>query len=448
MMTQNEIKALMDSIALSKKGIRFDISGTNSAEQTVKVKEDESLNQSAAQRSSATLRVWNFEGRVGVVQLTSLDKKELLKALDVALQAAEFGLADEAPSLPSVADAGDLPSHKSLAQKNTPASMETLSEDLLSSVKQIKRSHGAITGVPYNGLTQRTLSRFYANSEGLIRSQGGQSLSAYLYARGQIEGHKPRAAGHWGEGNVLSELKLSEVARKASEKLVSHLHPIKIPSGQYPVVFSGSAFLDLLDAFSNLFSAQNILDNQSLHTKDHLGQQVASSLLSITDDPLHDAHVNPALFDGEGTAVRKTLLVEHGVLKDLWHHSVTAKIFSTQKTGHARVGAKMTVGPWFYNVSTGQGLGEIVNRCIWIEELEALHAGVNSLQGSFSLPFLGYWMENGKKQSLEGVTVAGDFLSLLNSIHAVDSKQEHTPGGVCPAIAVGSLSITCEASQS
>jgi PmbA protein len=61
------------------------------------------------------------------------------------------------------------------------------------------------------------------------------------------------------------------------------------------------------------------------------------------------------------------------------------------------------------------------------------------------LPFQGYRIENGTKTSLEGVTVAGDILSLLKSVCAVDSTQERADGGVCPAIGVPALSITCEA---
>lgn len=443
MKTQSEINSLVQKIIALRPSVRFDLSGTSVEDQTVKVKENESLDQSASQRTSATLRVWNNQGRVGVVQLTSLDQSELLKALDVALEAANLGPSEDLPEIPQPQTAGDL----AVPAKQTALSaapIEQLGTALLSGVRDLKSAHPKITGVPYNALSQRRVERFYANTQGLIRSQEGGALSTYLYARGQADGHKPRAAGHWNEAMSLQDLKMSEVVQTAGDLLISHLHPVKLPSGQYPVVFSGHAFLDLLDAFSNLFSAQNIIDKQSLHSRESLGQQVASALLNVCDDPLHEQNVSPALFDGEGTAVRKTVLLKDGVLSGLWHHSVSAKAFSCEKTGHARVGAKMTVGPWFYNVSAGQGLGNFTDDCVWVDELQALHAGVNPLQGSFSLPFLGYRMHKGEKQSLEGVTVAGDILSLLRNIVAIDSKQERASGGVCPAVAVSNLSITCE----
>jgi PmbA protein len=446
MMNTSEIKTLLTQIQCARPGIELDLSGSSVADQTVKVKETGSLDQSASQRTGVTLRVWNSDKRLGVVQLTSLELSELLAAVDIALEAAQLGPSEDLPDLPKSADAGEISSAAAghAAASAQPASIEKLAEKLQAAVDKLKAFHPDIQGVPYNALTQRAVQRFYANTQGLMRTQSSSFVSTYLYARGQAQDKNPRAAGHWGEEDALEKLKMDEVVQVAGETLVAHLHPIKISSGQYPVVFSGQAFLDVLGSFGNLFSAQNIIDKQSLHTRESLGQAIASDLLSISDDPFHPLSIAPALFDGEGTAVRKTTLVEKGILKGLWHHSVTAKSFATQSTGHARVGAKMTVGPWFYNVASGAGLGKIAEDCIWVEDVEALHAGVNALQGSFSLPFKGFRIQNGKKVSLEGVTVAGDIQTLLKTIVAIDTQQERTSGGVCPAIGVSALSITCE----
>lgn len=443
MLEQNQIKSLIKRLQTAKPGFEFDISGSSVSDQTVKVKESGSLDQTASQRTGVTLRVWNQQGRLGVVQLTSLQEADLLAAVEVALEAAPLGAAEDIPQLPTPSDAGTLASVSSAASENT-ATIDALGTTLSEGVSKLKAFHSDIQGVPYNALTQRRVERFYANTAGLIRTQLNTSVSTYLYARGQSEGHKPRAAGHWGVESTLNKLEMSEVVRVAGENLVAHLRPGKISSGRYPVVFSGTAFLDLLGAFENLFSAQNILDKQSLHTKETLGQTIASELFSLSDDPLHAYNVAPALFDGEGTAVKQTTIVENGILKGLWHHTQSAKAFATKTTGHARVGAKMTVGPWFYNVAVGNGLGAVAKDCIWIDDVQALHAGVNSLQGSFSLPFQGFRIEAGKKTSLEGVTVAGDILTVLKSIMALDTHQERASGGVCPAVAVSELSITCE----
>jgi PmbA protein len=120
---------------------------------------------------------------------------------------------------------------------------------------------------------------------------------------------------------------------------------------------------------------------------------------------------------------------------------------NAQPTGHANIGAKVTVSPHFYHVFAGEtapqtySLQEAEN-VVFVDELHALHAGVNALQGSFSLPFDGWLVNQGQFTSIESATVAGDFLDLLKSIIYVEGETELRPKGVCPRIWVDELSIT------
>jgi PmbA protein len=441
-----ELSLLIKQLQTCRPELKYDVSGHSSSSRLVKQKDSGAFEQSASQRTAVTLRVWDSQGRVGVVQLSSLHPEVVLSAVDMALETAAYGPTENLPVLPnSDSIVSARPTDASAPRTDEPdLDFEVLCEALDKSIQQVKSAHPDIQLVPYNSLKQMHVRRFYGNSAGLLKIQKNSNLSAVLYARGQSEGYRPRATGHWGEGVSLRDVNLPNVARVTSERLIAHLKPVKISSGRYPVVLAGPAFLDLLDAFGNFFNAQNILDKQSLSTKDSLGQMIASPLLTVADEPMHEWHVAPPLFDGEGTAVRSVPLIDKGVLCGLWHHSVSARAFSTQSTGHARVGAKMTVAPWFWSVAAGTGLGNFVSDCIWIEELSALHAGVDKMQGSFSLPFLGFRIQNGQRQSLEGVTVAGDIFEVLKTICAIDDKLERAEQGASPAIAVPSLSITCE----
>jgi PmbA protein len=236
---------------------------------------------------------------------------------------------------------------------------------------------------------------------------------------------------------------------EAAEKTISHLNYEKIPSGKYTVVFSPEAFLSLLGAFSNLFNAQNILDNQSLSTPESLGTQIASPLLSVADDALHPSNIGIETFDGEGTPTRRIDLIDKGVLASFIHSAGTAKRMNSHPTGHANMGSKITVSPHFYHVSGGAKADEkysldTAENVILIDDLSALHAGVQSLQGSFSLPFDGWVVNQGVKTSVEAATVAGDFRELLNAIVYIEPKEELTNSGVCPRIWVEGLSVTGE----
>jgi PmbA protein len=74
--------------------------------------------------------------------------------------------------------------------------------------------------------------------------------------------------------------------------------------------------------------------------------------------------------------------------------------------------------------------------------LQALHAGVNALQGSFSLPFSGWLVNKGDRVSIESATVAGDILDLLKSIAYIEPTAKVTPRGVSPRVWVDSMAIT------
>jgi UDP-N-acetylmuramoylalanine-D-glutamate ligase len=80
-----------------------------------------------------------------------------------------------------------------------------------------------------------------------------------------------------------------------------------------------------------------------------------------------------------------------------------------------------------------------------IDSLSALHAGVKASQGSFSLPFDGWLVQNGERRSIEAATVAGDIRTLLKGLVGFEGDAKVTPDGVCPWVWVDGLSITGEA---
>jgi PmbA protein len=335
-------------------------------------------------------------------------------------------------------------------EKVAPVPVGDLITTLVDVEKQLLDAHPAIASVPYNGLAQRDIERFYLNSNGALRHESRSYASLYLYSKTEQEGRKPRSAGAVRVDNGLSMLDIDGCLKEATEKTLSHLDYEKIKSGKYRVVFSGEAFLSLLGAFSNLYNAQSILDKLSLSTPDSLGTTIASPLLSVYDDALHAENVSKETFDGEGTPTRRVPIIEKGVLTNFLHSAGTAKRLGATPTGHASIAAKVSVSPNFYHVLPGESANpefilENAEDIVYVDDVQALHAGVNALQGSFSLPFDGWLVNQGKRVSIESATVAGDFRELLKNILHVEPEVEITPGGVCPRIWVDSLSITGDA---
>jgi PmbA protein len=431
----------------TKLGIsKFDLSGSTTDSISVQVDKGEAKQVKASNRSGITVRVWNADHTVGITSTTDVDDNGLELALKTAYEASFFGIKEHAPDFSPEATA---PIAHVEIDSSEPATVPQLVESLLAAEQKLLATHEAIESVPYNGLSQQSIDQFYLNSVGAVRSDSRSYTSLYLYTKTEQEGKKPRSAGAFELSHSFDKLNVQKCIDEAAEKTISHLNYQKVASGKYTIVFSPEAFLSLLGAFSNLFNAQNILDNQSLSTVASLGTQIASPLLSVADDALHSSNIGIETFDGEGTPTRRIDLINKGTLAAFIHSAGTAKRMNTKPTGHANMGSKITVSPHFYHVAGGgqadsQYSLDTANNVILIDDLQALHAGVQSLQGSFSLPFDGWVINHGVKTSIESATVAGDFRELLNSIVYIDPKEELTNGGICPQIWVEGLSVTGE----
>ncbi len=442
-----ETLAEQAKISAGQLGItKFDIFGATINETSVQVDQGKPKQVKASNRSSVIVRVWNSAQQVGVTTTTDTDADGITLALKTALEASVFGVREHCPDFSPEATTPLDPLPDPVVEP-TPAS--DLVDRLIDAERSLLEAHPAIKGVPYNGLGQRDVERFYLNSDGSLRQGHNATTSIYLVSRTEEEGRKPRSAGAIRLSHGLSDLDIAGCLQEASEKTISHLNYEKVASGKYMVVFSPEAFLSLLSAFSNIFNAQSILDKQSLSTPDSLGATLASPLLSVYDDARHPDNIGAVAFDGEGTPTRRLSLISKGVLTHFLHSSVTAQRLGANLTGHGSIGAKVSVGSHFYHVLSevepeASYRIEEADQVIYIDELQALHAGVKSTQGSFSLPFDGWLLKQGTKTSIESATVAGDFRELLQSIVHVDDQAQVTPGGVCPHIWIRDLSITGE----
>ncbi|AMW31254.1 MULTISPECIES: TldD/PmbA family protein [Arthrospira] len=446
MNTDSLISQVKDSA--SKLGIKkFDVFGATVESSSAQVNQGVPKQVKASHRSSIMVRVWNGDRSLGVTSTNDTTPKGLELALQTASEASNFGAKEHIPDFSPLATS---PIQEMGDRTAEAAPMDTLLETLLEAEQKLLNSHPAIVGVPYNGLSQRDLVRFYVNSEGALRQEHLSYASIYLYSKTEEDGKKPRSAGAYRLGRSLEQLDIEGCLQETTAKTISHLNYEKMTSGRYLVMFSPEAFLSMLAAFSNIFNAQSVLDRQSLSTVESIGTAIASPMLSVSDYELHHKNIAATTFDSEGTPTGEVPLIKEGVLTNFLHSSITARRLNAQPTGNGNMGAKVSVSPNFFCVAPGSAENggsyniDTADNVIWIDELHALHSGVQSLQGSFSLPFDGWMIKGGDRISIESATVAGDIKQLLKSIVCVESEVKLTDGGVSPRVWVEGLSITGE----
>jgi len=449
----DHLRADLERLA-REQGIRqWDLGASCSTDTSVQVDRGEAKQMKGAQRSAITVRVWNDAGLVGVTSTSDLSENGLTRALAGAHDASAYGNAADTPAFSPLAMA---PLHAQEQQWHEPQSILQLLATLKDAEHQLLSRHGAINTVPYNGLAQRSSEQLYLNSDGACRHQALTTASLYLYARAEEAGRKPRSGGAVRLAHGADALDIAGCIDEAAERTISHLDYASINTGHYTCVFSPEAFLDLIGAFSSLFNARAVLDGVSLSSRESLGERLAVPFLNIDDNGLHPGNIGASHFDGEGTPTARLSLVQGGVLRHFLHSEATARAFGVSPTGHAGMGAKVSVGADYFEVGPAgaeaggcgqQGLDhrQSSSPLVLIDSLSALHAGVKASQGAFSLPFDGWLIQGAERRSIEAATVAGDIRTVLNSLIGFEGAAKVTPDGVCPHVWVDGLSITGEA---
>lgn len=289
-----------------------------------------------------------------------------------------------------------------------------------------------------------------ANSKGLSLSNRVGISGGYV---GPVvrSGNEARDAYRSAEGADMAAL--GHLPREAVDRALSKLGAAEIPSGKYPVVFSGEQFRNFLATFSPVFSAKQAQLGLSLLAGKE-GQTVASPVVSILDDPMPEGASIQTPFDGEGVATYRKTVVENGVLKTLLYDLTTARKAGVSSTGNGRRGSYSTpvsISPYRFSLCPGtDSLDDLFRAAgdgIYITDCKGFHAGANSVTGDFSIESEGFRIRDGKPaEPIRGFTVAGNFFDLLKNVARVGDtvRWPFSGNATCfgsPDVFVPSMSI-------
>lgn len=234
---------------------------------------------------------------------------------------------------------------------------------------------------------------------------------------------------------------------KTAETMIAssarHLGARNLKTGRYTGYFEPKAFAQILGLVLYMLSAKSVIEGKS-RLADKLGEQVASELVTIVDDPhLPNGKANQP-FDSEGTVGQSCLLIDKGILKSFLHNSQTAKKLNQPNTGHASRSYKGSLGIAPSNFFLQPGSGVEPKDGIIITELMGVHAGANPISGDFSLQAFGLQLGAGEGEAVENFVISGNVLELLRQITGLGDTLEWNPfGGMIgsPMVEVADLSF-------
>jgi PmbA protein len=236
------------------------------------------------------------------------------------------------------------------------------------------------------------------------------------------------------------------IGAEAARRTLRRLGARSVPTQQVPVVFSPEIARSVV---GHIFEAANgsLIYHQSSFFAGKLGEQVASQDLTVIDDGTMVGGFGTAPFDGEGLPTRRTVIVEHGVLKNYLLNTYTARKLGMESTGNASRGITgapgIGAGNLFLESTSPLPPASIlagIKSGLYITEL--IGHGVNMVTGDYSRGASGLWIENGElTYPVEGITIAGNLRDMFQNISAVGNDLTFRSSVASPTLRIDGMTI-------
>jgi PmbA protein len=267
-----------------------------------------------------------------------------------------------------------------------------------------------------------------------VRSTGRDS-GCYLAVYTLAEDDDDVQTGYgFSVGRHPDLLDIARAAREGADRATRLLGAVKPKSARLTVVLDPFVTAQLLGIVGDTLSAESVVKKRSLFG-DRVGDQVASPLFTLIDDPTDIRAFSASEADGEGLACRRNPLIVNGVLQQFVHNAYTARRFGTRSTGNAvRGGYKSTpgCGPLALALEPGDrspaDLIADVDLGLLVQEVSGLHSGVNPISGDFSTGAQGLMIRGGAvAEPVREITIASTLQRLLLDLVAVGNDLEWLP---------------------
>jgi PmbA protein len=283
-------------------------------------------------------------------------------------------------------------------------------------------------------------------SSGFRATTRGSYASLSVVPVAEDANDKKRRGFYYDARRHLADLMSPEaIGAEAARRTLRKLGARSVPTGEFPVVFDPDAARSLLGLLGGCILGGSIWRRAS-YLCDKEGEQIAAPSITIVDDPLIVRGPGSRLFDGEGVASRRNVVVENGVLRTYLCDSYSARKLGRETTANASRGGGAGVGPSTTNfvLQAGRESPESIvkgtARGLYVTEMMGF--GFNAVTGDFSRGAAGFWIENGEfAYPASEATISLNLRDLWTRIDAVGSDLDLRSSIACPTLRVARMTV-------
>jgi PmbA protein len=255
-------------------------------------------------------------------------------------------------------------------------------------------------------------------------------------------------SGGWSSGKRFFKdlAPVEEVGKTAAQRAVEKLGAKPVETKKVPVIFDRYAAPAFWMGLGPALNGDAVFRKTTFMT-DLLEKAIASPLITVIDNPTIPKFVASIPFDGEGNVTRKNMIVDKGVLKMFCYDSQTARKASVKvNTMARRYGYKSGPMAGFLCIVVENGkddpasLFKDVKEGLLVTGMRG--SGTDVTTGAFSVGCSGFWIVDGAKAfPVDGVTLGGTTLEILNNIDKVANDIDMRGGLNSPSFRVAEITV-------
>ncbi len=248
------------------------------------------------------------------------------------------------------------------------------------------------------------------HSNGFEGERQGTSFSAGAEVTVDDESGGRPQDWDWRTVRFIKDMPSAEVLGKsAAKRALQKIGQQKIESGLYDMIVENRAGSGLVYAMYGPMSGRS-LQQKSSFLEGKLGQKIGSEKLTLIDDPFIVSGLGSRLYDGEGMATKRRVIIDKGILKSFYIDTYYGKKLGMEPTSGSPTNLIFDYG--------ARSLDEMVKdmkKGILITGF--IGGNSNSTTGDYSYGIIGMYVENGKIiKPVNEMNISGNLSELWNQL--------------------------------
>jgi PmbA protein len=297
-----------------------------------------------------------------------------------------------------------------------------------------------------SGVSTGAADTVLLTSNGVERTRRATALTVWCNPIAEHQGEL-QTEMWWDSKTHVKDLAAIEcVGQTAARRAARMLGAKPVKTQDVPVVFEPELAAGLVAGMLGALNGDMVYKGASF-LADKLGSVIAAKALTVVDDPTVRRSSASAPFDGEGLPTRAKNVVDAGVLTTFLYDSYTARKAGAKPTANARRGAfgLPRPGPFNFYVARGDTDPKEIIRGVkqGLFVTRGLGHGVNTVSGEYSRGAGGLWIEDGELTfPVQEVTIAGDFVRMLQDIDAIGSDWQLRGSTGAPTVRIARMTVS------